>query len=252
MFRYNRKIISSTGRIMNKESSNDYVEVESLLPYYLLFNSHRISEKVSHALQIIFVTQKHARIYILDQIAYVIKEVKLENLDTPKRIMSLYYHIDMMLKIWKDILNTQAEIDFLKAQNEYSDEKANMRDLEIVLRLIETLCICNLYTESLNLKKISSSILKSCYELLTVISDQNKINPYYCVFSKVVPLRKLIMVNKIESEDSFKELFSKETLFFDLILAKGFDKFYEIFQDKGMVLLIYLTEWIRTWINTIK
>lgn len=55
------------------------------------------------------------------------------------------------------------------------------------------------------------------------------------------------MANRIESDEVLKESFSNTMQLFDLVLAKGFDKFNEIFEDKGMLPLIYITEWFRVW-----
>ena len=105
-------------------------------------NSYRISLKTSHSLQISFVANYHARIYILDQIAYIIKEIKIDKLDTPKRILTLYNHVDLFLKIWLDLVeNNDGEREFLQVSNLYIGERNNIRDLEIILRFLETLCM---------------------------------------------------------------------------------------------------------------
>ena len=60
------------------------------------------------------------------------------------------------------------------------------------------------------------------------------------------------MATKIESDEQLKESFGNNMQFFNLILAKGFDKFNQVYEDKGMLPLIYIVEWLRIWINMIK
>jgi hypothetical protein len=140
--------------------------------------------------------------------AFIIKEVKLEDLDTPKRIMALYAHIELFLKLWSDLVKSNFdEVEFLASKGQYISEKVYSKDLQIILRHIETLCICNLFTDSISLKKISTGILKSAYELLKVIDEKNVINPTQCVVNKIIPLRKLIMANRIESQNTLEESF---------------------------------------------
>lgn len=144
IFRYNRKprnTLERSGEVDRMYHQQIEEDPENLLPYYLLVNSYKICEKVSHSLQILFMTNRYPRIYILDQIAFIIKEVKLENLDTPKRVVSLYNHLDMFLKFWKDLVKVNTdEREFLQNKNQYEGDKAFTRDFEIILRLIETLC----------------------------------------------------------------------------------------------------------------
>ena len=228
-------------------------EVENFLPYYLLINDYQICEKVSQALQMMFVMSKHTRIHILDQISFIMKEIKLENLDTPKRIVSLYNHIDMFLRTWREWVKTSNdENDFLTNTSQYENEKGYMKDLQIIIRLIETLWMCNLVTDSLSLKKISCSILKSAYEILKIINVKNKIDPIHIVINKILPLKKLIMLNTSVSEDTLWEMLSNNTQIFDFVLGKGFDKFQDVYVDKGLIPLLYIVEWIRIWTNMVK
>lgn len=142
IFRNSQLNIDNSGRKASSEGYYSQTQVENLLPYYLLINSYRISLKTSHSLQISFVTNQRARIDILDQIAYIIKEIKIEKLDTPKRILTLYNHVDLFLKIWLDLVeNSVEERDFLEVKNLYIGERRNIRDLEIIIRFLETLCM---------------------------------------------------------------------------------------------------------------
>lgn len=59
------------------------------------------------------------------------------------------------------------------------------------------------------------------------------------------------MENKLESEDIFKKVIQGKGLYFDLMLGKGFDNFHKAFQDKGIIILISITEWVRIWLNII-
>lgn len=164
----------------SKYSTPEQQEMETMLPLNLLVNSYKVCERISHSLQYMFATDKYSRISILDQLAYVIKDIKLQNLDSPKRILLLYHHLDLFLKVWKDLVkDSQDEKDFLQNHNHYEGNEGFTHNLQFVLRLIETLCACNLVLDSSNLKKLSSSILKSTYYLLTTIDIKNEINPYH-------------------------------------------------------------------------
>ena len=55
-------------------SASSLRKIENMLPYYLLSFSYRISGHVSYMLQKLFIQNEYSRVYILEQISYIIKQ----------------------------------------------------------------------------------------------------------------------------------------------------------------------------------
>ena len=94
--------------------------------------------------------------------------------------------------------------------------------------------------------------MKSIYDLLCLINPNNIIYPTDWVVHKITPLKKFFIAQKVENKESI-EIYSNinKFNFLDLIVGKGIEGINEIFGDKG-ILLVYLSEWIRIWLNIIR
>ena len=93
-----------------------------MLPYYLLSFSYRISGHVSYMLQKLFIQNEYSRVYILEQISYIIKQTQGFSGTIPKHVVVMYQHLDMLLSYWKDVELSENEQHSLQMINQNSLE----------------------------------------------------------------------------------------------------------------------------------
>lgn len=87
IYRYNkvRKNNYLSNQLIGKTSaSNSSESVENFIPYYIMSYSYKIASFASYSIQKLFVINKYARIYILDQISFIIKEFRIDVNNSPK------------------------------------------------------------------------------------------------------------------------------------------------------------------------
>lgn len=168
-------------------------EVHYFIPFYILSQSLTVANQASYSVQKLFLVNKYSRIYILDQISFIIKEFRFESSENSKRVGCLYTHLDILLGFWVEAASSSDdERDYLQSIGHYQGDKTFSRDLEVILRLIETLTVCNLMLDSPSLKKTSVGILRSTYDLLRLVNPHSEISVYECVINKVIPIKKFL------------------------------------------------------------
>ena len=96
-----------------------------MLPYYLLSFSYKISGHVSYMLQKLFIQNEYSRVYILEQISYIIKHKQGFSGTMPNDIVVMYQHLDMLLSYWRDVELSDMEHQSLQTinQNSFEDVK---------------------------------------------------------------------------------------------------------------------------------
>jgi hypothetical protein len=90
VYKYNKKLLTEASYRENILSSNSGViqgkqKIEELIPFFFMSYSYNISGNASYSIQKLFVENENSRVYILDQLAYVIKELQEETFESAKQ-----------------------------------------------------------------------------------------------------------------------------------------------------------------------